>query len=136
MSRGRSLVVAQVARVARPPLRFSREAAKVRDPCDMVRLFPSLRPAFIVPVLALGAVGCGHPATVEECEAIVAKSAALELELQNVTDPATVKQRTEAVLNARGTELMKLCVGKRITDRALACVNRAKSSSEVDRCLD
>ncbi len=80
--------------------------------------------------------GCGHPATAEECNAIIAKSAELELRAQNVTDPAVIAQRIEAVKTARGEELLKRCVGKRITERALACVGRAGSPKEVDACLE
>lgn len=80
--------------------------------------------------------GCGHPATAEECNAIIAKSAELELHAQNVTDPAIIAQRIEAVKTARGKELLERCVGKRITERALACVGRAASPQEVDACLE
>lgn len=80
--------------------------------------------------------GCGHPANAEECNAIIAKSAELELRAQNVTDPAVIAQRIEAVKTARGEELLKRCVGKRITERALACVGRATSPQEVDACLE
>lgn len=84
--------------------------------------------------LAIGA--CGHPATTEECNSIITKSAELELRAQNVSDPETIAKRTEAVKAARGPELLKRCVGKRITDRALACVGRASTPKEVDRCLE
>ncbi len=85
---------------------------------------------------AFAASGCGHPASADECNAIIAKSAELELRAQNVTDPATIAQRTAAVKAARGEELLKRCVGKRITDRALACVARAQTPKEVDKCLE
>lgn len=88
-----------------------------------------------IALAAIALAGCGHPATVEECNTIIAKSAELELRAQNVTDPATIAQRTEAVKAARGEELLKKCVGKRITDRALACVARATAPKEVDACL-
>ncbi len=81
-------------------------------------------------------VGCGHPASAEECNAIIAKSAELELRAQNVTDPAVIAQRTQAVKTARGEELLKRCVGKRITERALSCVSHAASPKEVDACLE
>lgn len=84
--------------------------------------------------LFLGA--CGHPATTEDCNFIITKSAELELRAQNVTDPDTIAKRTEAVKTARGEELLRRCVGKRITDRALACVGRAGTPKDVDRCLE
>jgi hypothetical protein len=85
---------------------------------------------------AAGLMGCGHPATLDDCNAIIGKSAELELHAQNVTDPATIAQRTEAVKAARGQELLKRCIGKRITDRALICVERATTPREVDKCLE
>jgi hypothetical protein len=94
----------------------------------------SLAAATAVATLALAA--CGHPATVDECNAIISKSAELELHAQNVNDPAVIAQRIEAVKTTKGPELLKRCVGKRITDKALACVARATAPREVDRCLE
>ena len=105
----------------------------------MSRVVAPLSSFFTAPLLiALPAAlcACGHPASVSECNAIIAKSAELELRAQNVTDPAVITQRTEAVKAARGAELLKRCVGKRITDHALACVGGATSPKEVDRCLE
>lgn len=79
--------------------------------------------------------GCGHPATREECQAIFDKSAELELREQNVTDPAVIEERVAAVRAARGEELVGKCVGRRLTERAVACVARAESGEQVDRCL-
>ena len=104
----------------------------------MSRARASLRAlaAFFLCAGAFASAGCGHPASPEECNAIIAKSAELELRAQNVTDPAVIAQRIEAVKTARGEELLKRCVGKRITERALACVGRAGSPKEVDACLE
>lgn len=105
---------------------------------------PQARPRF-APVslvslasLALGiaVAGCGHPASREECDEIFNKSAELELRLQNVTDPKLVSERTAAVKAARGDELIRQCVGKRITEDALSCVRKANSTDEMDQCLD
>jgi hypothetical protein len=86
-------------------------------------------------LLALAAAGCGHPATHDECEAIFQRSAEIELRSQHVTDPKVIAERTAAVRAARGEELIKQCVGRRITDSAIACVRRAETPEEVDRCL-
>src|SRR6185369_5347867 len=72
--------------------------------------------AIFLPAAALVLGACGHPATTEECNFIITKSAELELRAQNVTDPDTIAKRTEAVRAARGPELLRRCVGKRITD--------------------
>jgi len=95
---------------------------------------PLLLPALLLLALPLVA-GCGHPATHAECQAIFDKSAELELRAQNVTDPAIIEQRVAAVRAARGEELVGKCVGRRVTDRAVACVRDAANSEQVDRCL-
>lgn len=82
---------------------------------------------------ALG--GCGHPATHEECEAILNRSAEIELLAQNVTDTRVIAERVKAVRDARGDELIKQCIGKRITQSALDCVRSADSGKAIDACL-
>lgn len=85
--------------------------------------------------VALLLVGCGHPASQEECRVIFDKSAELELRAQRVTDPALIEERVAAVRSARGDELIGKCVGRRITDSAMTCVKAAQTDDEMDRCL-
>lgn len=88
-------------------------------------------------IVASGSLfGCGHPASREECDEIFDRSAEVELRLQNVTDPKMIAERTAAVRKDRGDALIQQCVGKRITDRAMTCVRAAKTTEEMDRCLD
>jgi hypothetical protein len=87
-------------------------------------------------VVALTVVGCGHPATKQECEAIFDKSARLELAAANVTDAAEVARRLEAARVAKGAELTEGCVGRRITNRAMDCVREATSTEQFDGCLE
>ncbi len=88
----------------------------------------------LVAILAL--VGCGRPATKADCDEILDKSAIIELKAQNVTEPAEVKKRTEAVRAAQGDQLLAKCVGRRVTEKAMACVRNATTAEQVDRCLD
>lgn len=88
--------------------------------------------------LALWVCGCGHPASVEECEAIVERIARLEIKER---DRNIAKQELDAEVEETKTELrqktLKRCVGKRITDEALRCVKSATTSQEIiDDCLD
>lgn len=92
--------------------------------------------AALAAVLPLLSLGCGHPATRDDCEAIFRRSAEIELRAQNVTDPKSIEERTAAVRAARGQELVDRCVGRRITDQALQCVRGAQTPREVDRCLE
>ncbi|WP_437620491.1 hypothetical protein [Sorangium sp. So ce1151] len=79
--------------------------------------------------------GCGHPAGREECEAIFKRSAEIELRAQNIVDPKIVEERIAAVRDAR-KDLIDRCVGRHITDAAMACVRQATTPEQVDRCLE
>lgn len=79
-------------------------------------------------------VGCGHPATEEECKRILRKSAELKLKEQEV-NPALIEVRTEQMMDAIGDDLLAQCKGRRITDSILECVDKADSAVAVDNCL-
>jgi len=84
---------------------------------------------------AVSVVGCGHPASRDECEIILEKTSELQLKDQNITEPAVIAERVQAFKDARGDELMKLCVGRTMTKSALDCVKHAATADDVDRCL-
>ena len=84
--------------------------------------------------------GCGHPATEAECRVILERIVELELRAQKVNDPAEIaKRRNESLgISADGgrSDLLDGCVGRHITDRALACVQSAETASEItEHCL-
>jgi hypothetical protein len=90
--------------------------------------------------VSLGVVtfGCGHPATVAECEQIVGRIASLEIQ-KRARDYSQdeLAREVEQVKQTLKESTMRDCVGKRITDRALECVRTAKTSEEiVDECFD
>lgn len=87
-------------------------------------------------LLGAALAGCGHPATHEECDQLLAKSAEIELRGQRVTDPATIAERTAAArATPKGLEFSAQCVGKRITQTALDCVRKATTAEQFDHCL-
>jgi hypothetical protein len=94
--------------------------------------------AWLVAAAALPGLlgGCGHPATLAECEELLARSAEIELRAQNIQDPKVIAERTAAFRQARGDELLGQCTGKRITDRAMRCVREAATVDAVYQCLD
>jgi hypothetical protein len=91
-------------------------------------------PAVVCLVIALAAVGCGHPASKDDCERIIDKTAELKLKEDNVREEEIPKQ-IEGYKEARGDEAMKKCVGRTITKEALTCVEMAQSSDALDKCL-
>jgi hypothetical protein len=106
----------------------------------MARCLPRRATALAVALFACAA--CGHPASEAECQIIVERIVELELKAQNVTDPAEIAKRKGESLGlgdagaAMGGDVLKGCIGKHVTDRAIDCVREAKSASEItDRCL-
>lgn len=80
-------------------------------------------------------VGCGHEATREECEIILAKNAEFELRAQGITDPAVIERRVDETKAAK-PELLETCIGKRITEDAMRCVRDAPDAEAFEACLD
>lgn len=83
------------------------------------------------------ALGCGHPATNQECQEIVERIATLELQKSGASaDPKTMDAQVDEAKKALATTTLKDCVGKRITQRAMQCVRSAKDSQQiVDDCF-
>jgi hypothetical protein len=84
---------------------------------------------------AASLTGCGHPASRAECDEIFAKNAEIELRAQRVTDPKLIEERTAAARTSEGEVFAGHCVGRRITGRAIACMRRATTAEQLDRCL-
>lgn len=86
---------------------------------------------------ALGASACGRPATISDCEEIVARIAELELRSAPASDPSSIAKEVRDTQEAFQAKAKQECVGKRITDRALKCVRNAKTAEEiVHECLN
>jgi hypothetical protein len=82
-------------------------------------------------------LGCGHPATNQECQEIVERIATLELQKSGSgSDAKSVGAQVDETKKALATNTLKDCVGKRITERAMQCVRAAKDSQQiVDDCF-
>lgn len=80
--------------------------------------------------------GCGHPASEAECEIIMDRVIELKLKTQNVTDPAKVEVRKAETKEKLRGELMQKCVGRKVTDAAIACIKTAQSEEDIEKkCL-
>jgi hypothetical protein len=81
--------------------------------------------------------GCGRPATEQECNEIVTRAASLQYAASNKSDAAVDPARIETIRARVRSAMYKNCVGKRITEDAMACIRRAKSATEIrEECLD
>jgi hypothetical protein len=86
-------------------------------------------------VLAVLCLGCGRKATVEDCEQIVRRIA--ELELSSVVPAADLNAEVKQAEQKFRERALADCVGRRITERSLACVQTAKTPEAViDDCFD
>lgn len=87
--------------------------------------------------LLLFVSGCGRPATLQECEEIADRVATLEYEAASKTKTAPQPEQIQTIRARVHDAMMKGCVGKRITERALHCVRSAKTSSTIQKdCFD
>ena len=87
-----------------------------------------------VAIIAGFLIGCGRPATHDDCERIFQRIVELELRDLQTTDPAIVSKKTADLRASYGKEL-EGCVGKRIRKDLVACLEKATQASEVDGCL-
>ena len=80
-------------------------------------------------------VGCGRKATEADCQIIVDQTVAVKLKEKSITDPAAVAKMQQELRDEVKGEVMDGCVGKRISDSALACIQHAQSQEEIVKCL-
>lgn len=60
----------------------------------------------------------------------------LKLKAQNVTDPAKVAERKAEAKTRLRDELLQKCVGRKVTDSAMACIRAAQSEEDIEKkCL-
>lgn len=88
----------------------------------------------LVPVVLLFVAGCGRKATRADCEHFFNKNVEVKLKSEGITDPPAIAKR-QAELRATLQEDLDKCVGRRITDSMLTCVDKAQSENDIDKCL-
>ena len=85
----------------------------------------------LVPLL----LACGHPATPKECEEIVERVAILELKKAKV-NPETFAEEVKIAKESFRKDMTKRCIGRRVTDAAMACVRQATRAEQIeDECF-
>lgn len=96
---------------------------------------PSFFSLFALIAALLLTSGCRR-ATEQDCERIIDRIVELELAEQGITDPKLVEQRKKETHESKREELLSGCVGKRISESALACIENAKTSKAItEECL-
>lgn len=107
------------------PSSLEKQAAVVR------RVATSPRLRWFAAVALFSAIGCGRPATVSDCERIISRVAELELKEVEVSDQEVVKSQIESAQAAFRERMMTDCVGRRLRQSSLDCVDRATSANQV-----
>ena len=99
---------------------------------------PRLPTAALVGLLVAalgGVVGCGHPATEEECKTIFDKSVEVEMRELAKADDSLIAKKKEALRAGPDYEAeLKACVGKRVTETSMNCVRKAATAAELVDC--
>lgn len=90
-------------------------------------------PSVGVLALLLCGPGCGRRATADDCALIVDRYVEIELTALKVTDPKIIALRKQEMRTDLSDDL-KACPGKRITASMLACVRKASTNDELDKC--
>ena len=95
--------------------------------------------ARIAPILSilLFLSSCGRPATLQECEEIASRIATLEYEAASKSKLPPQPDQIQTIRARVHDAMLKGCVGKRITKRALQCVRNAKTADSIQKdCFD
>lgn len=91
--------------------------------------------SFLLLAVALSSTGCRY-ATEQDCERIIDRIVELELKEQGIKDPKLIEQRKADTRQQKREELLAGCVGKRISDSAMTCIDNAESSRDItEKCL-
>jgi hypothetical protein len=73
----------------------------------------------------------------EDCEQIVVRMTELELKANHVTDPKLVEDQVASTKGSFRERAMKECVGRQLSENAMACIRAATSSDQIlSECLN
>jgi len=92
-------------------------------------LHKRMRLSACVSLLLVCGVGCGRPATREECDEIVVRIAELELKARGIAGNSADEVR--ATKEALEKTTLRDCVGRRISEKAMSCVRSATSTQQI-----
>lgn len=91
------------------------------------------RPLLMIFSLLLVA-GCGRKATRADCEKFFDRNIEVKMKEDGTTDPDSIKKRQKDLRDQHKDDIDQ-CVGRRITDGMLKCVDQAQTATDIDKCL-
>lgn len=103
--------------------------ARTKPPFADAMLHSRMRSLAWLCFLLVCASGCGRPATRAECDEIVERIAELELSARGLKGDNA--DEVKATKDALEKTTLRDCVGRRLSDKAMACVRSAKSTQQI-----
>ena len=88
----------------------------------------------LVAIIFLSLAACGRKATRADCDKFFDKNVEVKMKEEGITDAPTIQKRQTELRNERKDDIDQ-CVGRRITDGMLKCVDGAQTAPDIDKCL-
>lgn len=103
----------------------------------VLRVTPPMRralSAIFVVGIAVSVTACGRKATRADCEKFFDKNVEVKMKEEGNVDAPAIAKRQAELRNDRKEDIDQ-CVGRRITDGMLKCVDGAQTAQDIDKCL-
>jgi chorismate mutase len=81
-----------------------------------------------------GATACGRHATEKDCDIILDRMVVVKLKQRNITDPPSIA-KMQSDLRKDAQSDFPGCVGRRISDGAMECIQKADTQEAIVKCL-
>jgi hypothetical protein len=94
----------------------------------------SRRFALLTLTSLLFVTGCGRKVTRGDCEKFFDRNIEVKMKEDGTTDPAAIKKRQQELREQHKDDIDQ-CVGRRINDSMLKCVDDAQTATDIDKCL-
>ena len=98
------------------------------------RLTRVFRSRLGVVLVAAVCAACGRKATEGDCQLIVDRSVELQMKEMEKSEREAIEKRQQQLRKELEGE-MKDCVGRRVTEKMMACVRAAQSSADLEKCV-
>lgn len=100
----------------------------------LTRVFGSRLGIVLLAAGSVGSTACGRKANEADCQLIVDRSVELQMKEMEKSEREAIEKRQQQLRKELEGE-MKDCVGRRVTDKMMACVRAAQSSADLEKCV-
>ena len=100
----------------------------------LTRVFRSRLGSVLLAAAFAACAACGRKATEGDCQLIVDRSVELQMKEMEKSERDAIEKRQQQLRKELEGE-MKDCVGRRVTEKMMACVRAAQSSADLEKCV-